>query len=125
MRKPMFALFFTDETHDMTIGALFRSWIGATIPPMATIAAPVKVSAVQRPRIQAPALAYAPVRMVLLDVFRGLTMILLISHAFVLIEALKDKTGFIASQFDHAAWVGCTLWDLIQPAFTFIVGAAM
>jgi predicted acyltransferase len=52
-------------------------------------------------------------------------MIVLISHGFGLLEALKGKQSFLASQFDHAAWVGCTFWDLIQPAFTFIVGAAM
>jgi predicted acyltransferase len=52
-------------------------------------------------------------------------MILLLSHGFGLLEALKGKEGFLASQLDHAPWVGCTLWDLIQPAFTFIVGAAM
>jgi len=63
--------------------------------------------------------------MVSLDVFRGLTMIVLISHGFGFLEALKDQRGFFALQFDHAAWVGCTFWDLIQPAFTFIVGAAM
>jgi heparan-alpha-glucosaminide N-acetyltransferase len=92
---------------------------------MATVAALRHVPEVEQERVDAPALSPAPSRMVSLDVFRGLTMILLISHAFGLLEAMKDKTSFFASQFDHAAWVGCTLWDLIQPAFTFIVGAAM
>ena len=55
----------------------------------------------------------------------GLTMILLVSHGFGLIEALKGRDSLLAEQLDHAQWVGCTLWDLIQPAFTFIVGAAM
>ena len=75
----------------------------------------------------APAVAATPAgsRLVSLDVFRGITMILLISHGFGLLEALKGRESFIARQFDHAQWVGCTLWDLIQPAFTFIVGAAM
>ncbi len=31
----------------------------------------------------------------------------------------------LAYQFEHVAWVGCTIWDLIQPSFMFIVGAAM
>jgi predicted acyltransferase len=64
-------------------------------------------------------------RVVSLDVFRGLTMILLISHAFGIPQAMRGPTNFFVTQFEHAAWVGCTLWDLIQPAFTFIVGAAM
>src|SRR3954452_503013 len=73
----------------------------------------------------------APGRVLSLDVFRGLTMILLISHGFGLYEAFRQTTAngqalqWFAQQLDHAEWVGCTLWDLIQPAFTFIVGAAM
>jgi predicted acyltransferase len=66
-------------------------------------------------------------RVLSIDTFRGLTMLLLISHGFGLYDALKKSSSVpsLASQFDHAEWVGCTLWDLIQPAFTFIVGAAM
>ena len=60
-----------------------------------------------------------PERLVSLDAFRGLTMLLLISHGFGIYEAFKNE------QFEHAAWAGCTLWDLIQPAFTFMVGVAM
>ena len=33
--------------------------------------------------------------------------------------------AWLAKQVDHAAWEGCTFWDLIQPAFTFMVGAAI
>lgn len=66
-------------------------------------------------------------RLLSLDVFRGLTMILLISHGFGIHEALKDNPSlaWFGDQFEHAAWAGCTLWDLIQPAFTFIVGVAI
>ncbi len=32
---------------------------------------------------------------------------------------------FLAYQTDHVAWVGCSLWDLIQPSFSFIVGVAV
>lgn len=66
-------------------------------------------------------------RLMSLDVFRGLTMILLVSHGFGIHEAFKDNGAWkwLAAQFEHAEWVGCTFWDLIQPAFTFIVGVAM
>lgn len=71
-------------------------------------------------RVPAPGeVKRAPERLVSLDAFRGLTMLLLISHGFGIYEAFKNP------QFEHAAWVGCTLWDLIQPAFTFMVGVAM
>ena len=91
---------------------------------MAGVAARIEASSVRTAREQPVPTSAAP-RMVSLDVFRGLTMILLVSHGFGLLEALKGREGFLASQLDHAQWVGCTLWDLIQPAFTFIVGAAM
>jgi predicted acyltransferase len=69
----------------------------------------------------------APERLVSLDAFRGLTMLLLISNGFGIYQAFKDHASlaWLANQFEHAAWVGCNLWDLIQPAFTFIVGVAM
>lgn len=88
---------------------------------MAGVAALGQAAPVGTTSAQAPA---AP-RMLSLDIFRGLTMILLISHGFGLLDAVEDRKSFLASQLDHAQWVGCTLWDLIQPAFTFIVGAAM
>jgi predicted acyltransferase len=32
---------------------------------------------------------------------------------------------FLADQLEHRVWAGCTLWDLIQPSFMFIVGTSM
>jgi len=31
----------------------------------------------------------------------------------------------VGRQVEHSDWVGCTLWDLIQPAFMFMVGVAL
>jgi heparan-alpha-glucosaminide N-acetyltransferase len=94
---------------------------------MATISVPAQVSPeaaatnfdIARPRVSQ--------RLESLDIFRGLTMLLLISHGFGIYEALKDtpSLGWFRYQFEHTTWTGCTLWDLIQPAFTFIVGVAM
>lgn len=69
--------------------------------------------------VPSPSVRGTPERLVSLDAFRGLTMLLLISHGFGLYDAFKWP------QAEHAAWAGCTLWDLIQPAFTFMVGVAM
>jgi predicted acyltransferase len=33
--------------------------------------------------------------------------------------------AFLAHQQSHALWVGCTLHDMIQPSFSFIVGVAL
>lgn len=32
---------------------------------------------------------------------------------------------FLGSMLDHRAWVGCAPWDLIQPAFMFMVGVSL
>ncbi len=32
---------------------------------------------------------------------------------------------FVGYQFDHCPWRGCSLWDLIQPLFMFMVGVAI
>jgi predicted acyltransferase len=65
-------------------------------------------------------------RLVSLDAYRGFIMLLLVSEGFGL-AVLKSRPAWawLAAQVDHAAWEGCTFWDLIQPAFTFMVGVAM
>ena len=65
-------------------------------------------------------------RSLALDAYRGLIMVLLISHGFGL-SALKDHWlgKYLAQQVDHVQWEGLVLWDLIQPAFMFMVGVAM
>lgn len=65
-------------------------------------------------------------RLVSLDAYRGFIMLMLVSEGFGL-GVLQAHPGWewLAAQFDHAAWEGCTFWDLIQPAFTFMVGMAM
>jgi predicted acyltransferase len=65
-------------------------------------------------------------RLTSLDAYRGLIMLILASSGFGL-GVLKNYPHWtwLADQFDHAAWEGCTFWDLIQPAFTFMVGVAM
>ena len=61
-----------------------------------------------------------------LDVYRGFIMLMLVSHAFGL-NALRDQPGWhwLAAQFEHVEWEGLVFWDLIQPAFMFMVGMAM
>src|SRR5262245_3763315 len=65
-------------------------------------------------------------RLISLDAYRGFIMLVLVAEGFGF-GALKGHSGWawLAAQADHAAWEGCTFWDLIQPAFTFMVGVAM
>ena len=70
-------------------------------------------------------------RLISLDVFRGITMFLLIAEAALVYNAFTDyfETGSfgaaIFKQFHHHPWNGLRFWDLIQPFFMFIVGVAM
>lgn len=74
----------------------------------------------------APKPEVPPVRLGSLDAYRGFIMLLLVSHGFGFASlAAYPKLAWLADQVDHAAWEGCTFWDLVQPAFTFMVGMAM
>ncbi len=70
----------------------------------------------------------SPVRLVSLDALRGTIMLYMASHTFGLNRmAEKNSEPFwreLAWWFDHVAWTGCSTWDLIQPAFMFMVGVA-
>src|SRR6185503_12339557 len=65
-------------------------------------------------------------RLVSLDVFRGVIMVSLISFGFGLRAFKNDpRWDFLNDQVDHTQWTGVVFWDLIQPAFMFMVGVAM
>ena len=53
-------------------------------------------------------------------------MISLISHGFGF-SGFEGHPflGFLAHQTEHVPWEGFVYWDLIQPAFMFMVGVAM
>jgi predicted acyltransferase len=65
-----------------------------------------------------------------LDTFRGLVMLLMASDGLRLGQVAQHYPDsrvwqFLARQSDHVRWQGCTLWDLIMPAFLFMVGVAI
>lgn len=70
-------------------------------------------------------------RLFSLDVFRGLTMFLLIAEAagfhHNFYEMVQDSPIWepVGRQLHHHPWHGLRFWDLIQPFFMFIVGVAM
>lgn len=74
--------------------------------------------------------ASVPARRASIDVFRGMVMFLMLAeimHLFDLAEALPGNPIFEWLRFHttHVAWEGCSLHDMIQPAFTFLVGVSM
>lgn len=69
-------------------------------------------------------------RLVSLDAFRGLVMVLMLNEATQLPLVARSFPhsmfwSVIAYNTDHVQWQGCSLHDLIQPAFSFLVGAAL
>jgi len=69
-------------------------------------------------------------RLISLDAFRGLVMGLMLAESMrlpVVARAFPHSTvwGWIAFNTEHVEWQGCSLHDLIQPAFSFLAGAAL
>ena len=72
----------------------------------------------------------ATARLVSLDAFRGLVMVLMLAEVMrlPLVASAFPHSLFwrvIGFNTEHVAWQGCSLHDLIQPAFSFLVGAAL
>jgi heparan-alpha-glucosaminide N-acetyltransferase len=84
---------------------------------------------VAAPPAQSPASA-AVTRIQSIDAFRGFVMFLMLAEAmrlWRLHDAFPDSRlwSIVAYNTTHVPWQGCSLHDLIQPAFSFLVGAAM
>jgi predicted acyltransferase len=69
-------------------------------------------------------------RLMSLDVYRGFVMLLMAAE-LLQFERLHDAFpnnsvwAFLAYHQSHMAWAGCSLHDLIQPSFSFLVGVAL
>jgi heparan-alpha-glucosaminide N-acetyltransferase len=94
-----------------------------------TLTRPVKRPA---PKVAQAAPVSAPIvaRIGAIDVFRGLVMFLMLAEAmrlWTLHTAFPESRfwSIVAFNTTHVQWQGCSLHDLIQPAFSFLVGAAL
>jgi heparan-alpha-glucosaminide N-acetyltransferase len=84
----------------------------------------------EAPVVQATAPAKRLTRLVSLDAFRGLVMVLMLNERTRLPEVARSFPhsaiwALIAYNTEHVEWQGCSVHDLIQPAFSFLVGAAL
>ncbi len=92
---------------------------------MATVAEPSpQVAATILPRVQAPP------RNVAVDAYRGFVMFLMMAEVLRLAhvsEAFPTSLFWkvLAYNQTHVEWAGCSLHDLIQPSFSFLVGVAL
>jgi predicted acyltransferase len=69
-------------------------------------------------------------RLASIDTYRGFVMFLMMAEVLRfgrVYELLPDNRfwRFLAHHQSHAEWIGCSLHDLIQPSFSFLVGVAL
>src|SRR6266481_2695774 len=69
-------------------------------------------------------------RLTSMDAYRGLVMLLIMGELLEFCRVAKALPGnrfwgFLCHHQSHALWTGCSLHDLIQPSFSFLVGVAM
>lgn len=69
-------------------------------------------------------------RVASVDAFRGFVMLLMLAEAmrlWTLHEAFPESRfwSLVAYHTTHVPWQGCSLHDLIQPAFSFLVGVSL
>ena len=69
-------------------------------------------------------------RLASIDAYRGLVMLLMMAEVLRFGAVAAANKGqqvwaFLAYHQSHVQWVGCSLHDLIQPSFSFLVGVAL
>lgn len=70
------------------------------------------------------------VRVASVDAYRGFVMLLMMAEVLHLSRVARavPESGFwkfLAYHQTHVEWIGCSLHDLIQPSFSFLVGVAL
>ena len=65
-----------------------------------------------------------------MDAYRGFVMLLMMGEVLEFTRVSRALPGsgfwaFLSHHQSHAAWIGCSLHDLIQPSFSFLVGVAL
>ncbi len=79
---------------------------------------------------QLTAVSPAPARLASIDAYRGFVMLLMMAEVFFFEGVSRALPGnrfwsLLAFGQTHVAWTGCSLHDLIQPSFSFLVGVAL
>jgi len=90
--------------------------------PEATLDAP--------PRAKSESIVSPPTRQISVDVYRGFVMFLMMAEVLHFSRVSRALPGnhfwqFLSYHQSHVEWIGCSLHDLIQPSFSFLVGVAL
>jgi predicted acyltransferase len=69
-------------------------------------------------------------RLASIDAYRGFVMFLMLAEVLHLCKVAAARPAgevwaFLCRHQEHVEWVGCSLHDLIQPSFSFLVGVAL
>src|SRR5215207_4790996 len=88
------------------------------------------VSTVENPPPRSPPIAPVEGRLMSMDAYRGFVMFLMMAevlHLARVARAVPESSfwKFLSWHQSHVEWVGCSLHDLIQPSFSFLVGVAL
>ena len=80
--------------------------------------------------IVAPVAPVSATRNVAVDAYRGFVMVLMMGEVLHLAKVAQMHPGnwfwnVLAFNQTHVEWSGCSLHDLIQPSFSFLVGVAL
>jgi heparan-alpha-glucosaminide N-acetyltransferase len=80
--------------------------------------------------IVAPVAPQTAARNVAVDAYRGFVMVLMMAEVLRLADVAHAYPGnwfwgFLGYNQTHVEWSGCSLHDMIQPSFSFLVGVAL
>src|SRR5260370_29237167 len=69
-------------------------------------------------------------RLTSMDAYRGFVMLLIMGELLEFCRVATAVPGnrfweFLCHHQSHVPWTGCSLHDLIQPSFSFLVGVAL
>ena len=118
----------TEGTEKSGYNPLYELWLA--LGPVMTRAEQLESLSVESAATEPPRKPEKTARLVSMDAFRGTVMTLMLAEQMRLPEVARSFPNnpiwnVIAYNTQHVEWQGCSLHDLIQPAFSFLVGTAL
>src|ERR1035438_6160727 len=114
----------------MVAALRFPRYLGFRIAELAGNSSPSVMTPLTLDTQKPPVAASAPTRLTSLDAYRGFVMFLMLAEALGFARVARARPDsvlwrLLAHHQSHVEWIGCSLHDLIQPSFSFLVGVAL